>query len=31
MADCNGDIAAELKVTNEKVNAELAKQQVLAK
>ncbi|WP_237932260.1 ABC transporter substrate-binding protein [Buttiauxella sp. S19-1] len=31
LADCNSDIAAELKTTNEKVNAELAKQQVLAK
>lgn len=31
LADCNSDISAELKATNEKVNAELAKQQVLAK
>lgn len=31
LADCGSDITAELKATNEKVNAELAKQQVLAK
>jgi multiple sugar transport system substrate-binding protein len=31
LADCNGDIAAELKTTNGKVNAELEKQSVLAK
>lgn len=31
LADCGSDISAELKATNEKVNAELAKQQVLAK
>lgn len=30
LADCNSDIAAELKASNDKVNAELAKQQVLA-
>ena len=30
-ADCNSDITAELKKTDEKVNAELAKQNVLAK
>lgn len=30
LADCNSDIAAELKATNEKVNVELEKQQVLA-
>ncbi len=30
LADCQSDIAAELKSLNEKVNAELAKQQVLA-
>ncbi|WP_337263731.1 MULTISPECIES: ABC transporter substrate-binding protein [unclassified Serratia (in: enterobacteria)] len=31
LADCNGDIAAELQATNGKVNAELEKQNVLAK
>lgn len=31
LADCNGDIVAELKATNDKVNEELAKQQVLSK
>lgn len=31
LADCNGNIAAELQSTNGKVNAELAKQNVLAK
>ncbi|AHG18535.1 sugar ABC transporter substrate-binding protein [Chania multitudinisentens RB-25] len=30
LADCNGDIAAELQATNLKVNAELEKQKVLA-
>lgn len=31
LADCNGDIAAELQATNGKVDAELEKQNVLAK